>query len=180
MQKIISIIIFLSIATLANSQTNLLVGKNLEEIQKILDSAMQSRYFITVSDAQSVLEKPVHLKDSTYKYSGGVLRYSFDYVVSHVDSISKGKMFFSFEQYKNPETAKSIYQSIKSENQKNNSVTALKDIGDDAFLQKDNLNQPFIFIIKGNEIFKLRVYYLTSQTSLEQLILISKKVVSTH
>ncbi|MCX6296039.1 MAG: hypothetical protein NTX97_08230 [Bacteroidetes bacterium] len=180
MKKII-LFCFLLISFLSGySQQDLLAAKNNEELQKKLDSALVSSYFITIDDAGKILEKPSHLKDSTYKYSNGILRYSFDYVANYVDSTSKGRLFFSYEQYRDLEMAKNTYTSIKTENEKNNLITALNDIGDDAFLQKDYLNEPFIIIRKGNKIFKLKVYYVTSQASLDALISTAKLMVSLH
>ena len=180
MQKIILIFCFLSITSFVYSQTASVVEKGNYKYQNKIDSAMVSCYFITNSDAEKILEKPAHLIDSACKFSSNVLRYRFDYVADYKDSTSKGKIFFTFEQYKNDTIAKDIYHTIKSENEKNGSITKMDDIGEDSFLQKDNLNQPFIIFRKENKIFKLKVYYLTSKTSLDELIRISKKIAQSH
>ena len=180
MQKVILIFCFLSITSLVYSQTNLMNAKNNLELKKKIDSAMISSYFITNSDAGKILEKPAHVIDSACKFSSNILRYRFDYVADYKDSTSKGKIFFTFEQYKNDTIAKGIYQSIKSENEKNAPIMILNDIGEESFLQRDNLNEPFIIIRKENKLFKLKVYYLTSKTSLEELIKVSKKIAMAH
>ena len=153
--------IFLSLLTFsANAQTDVVViNVNKDILQKRLDSAMQARYYITSSDAEKILGNPSHLKDSTYKYAGGLLRYSFNYVIDHPDSLSKGKIFFTFEQYKDELSSKDIYQVIKTENEKGSAITVINDIGDEGFVQKDNTGQPFMIVRKKNKLYKLRVYY---------------------
>ncbi len=139
---------------------------------------MVSKYFISISDAEKILEKPVYLKDSTYKLSGGLLSYSFNYIAKYVDSTSIGKISFSLEQYKDTAIAKSNYEFIKQQNQKEGNITTLNNIGNDAFLKKDYLNQPFVMILKDNKIYKFRVFYLSSENSLNALLDVSKKIVS--
>jgi hypothetical protein len=181
MKKIVLFFSFILLTTFVYSQKDLvLTGKNNQALQKLLDSALISNYFITADDADKILEKPSHLKDSTYKFSNGILRYSFDYVANYIDSTSKGRLFFSFEQYNDVEISKSTYQSIKNENEKTGTVIPLSDLSDEAFLQKDYLGQPFIIIRKANKIFKLKVYYLSSKTSLDELVKTTKKAVAAH
>jgi hypothetical protein len=163
------------------SQTDLLAAANNKEaLKKTLDSAMIAHYYVSKEDAAKILNQPVYLKDSTYKYSGGILRYTFDYVVKKVDSTSKGRIFFGYEQYTDPQIAKVNYGSIKTENEKTGTITSLKAIGEDAFLQKDNLGQPFIMILDHAKIYKLRVFSVTSQQSQEELMNVAKKLVSSH
>src|ERR1700746_2142596 len=100
---------------------------------KRLDSAMNSNYFITIPDANKILERPSYLKDSAYKCSNGFLRYTFDYLATHIDSTSKGRIFFTFEQYKDDLFAGDIYKNIKTENEKSGGLTPINDIGDEGF-----------------------------------------------
>lgn len=180
MKKIIFIFILLS-SVAANAQEDILaMNIDKDAFQKRLDSAMRSCYFITNADAGKILEKPSYLKDSTYRYANGLLRYTFDYLASRIDSTSKGRIFFTYEQYKNDSFSKDIYQSIKTENEKLGSLTAIKNIGDEGFFQKDSQGQPFIIIRKNNKVYKLRVFYVTSDTSLNEAINVIKKIVASH
>ncbi|MCW3083333.1 MAG: hypothetical protein JWP12_699 [Bacteroidetes bacterium] len=181
MKKIIFFFLFLFPGSFIYSQTDLLAASNNKEaLKKTLDSALIAHYYISNGDAAKILNQPVYLKDSTYKYSGGILRFTFDYLAKKVDSTSKGRVFFSFEQYKDPEIAKVTYQSIKTENEKSSNTSTLKNLGEDAFLQKDNLNQPFIMILDHTKIYKIRVFSVTSQQSQDELMNVAKKLVASH
>ena len=149
-------------------------------VQNILDSAMVSKYFVTTNDAYSIIAKPVFVKDSSYKYSSGVLRYVINYVATYVDSTSKGALFFSFEQYKDTLASNEIYRFMKTQHTNMGSITLLKDLGDEAYMQYDALNQPFIIVRKQNRVFKFCVYYLTDKVTFDRLLAVAKKVVAAH
>jgi hypothetical protein len=180
MRYVILILSLLTFRLSAFSQRDILTAANRAELVKNLDSAMHSTYFISPADAEKILEKPALLTDSTYKFSSGILRYSFDYVAKYVDSTSKGKISFGFEQYKDTLVAKNNYEFIKTENQKDGNFTELKNLGNSAFLKKDALGQPFIMAIKDNKIYKFRIFYLTSENSLTALIKTAKKIITSH
>jgi hypothetical protein len=157
------------------------VNKNI--LQKRLDSAMHAFYYVTLADAEKVLQKPAYLKDSSYKCSQGVLRYMFNYHVNKaIDSSAKGRLFFSYEQYANDSIADIIYKSILSENKKTDTPENLASLefGNEGFLSKDNLKQPFIFVRKRNKIFKFRVYFISDKITENELKNLAKKVVETH
>ena len=176
--RVLFFLFFFFLFSFSFSQTDLLTAKTRNQLIANLDSALVSKYFISISDAEKILEKPVYLKDSTYKLSGGLLSYSFNYIAKYVDSTSIGKISFSLEQYKDTAIAKSNYEFIKQQNQKEGNITTLNNIGNDAFLKKDYLNQPFVMILKDNKIYKFRVFYLSSENSLNALLDVSKKIVS--
>lgn len=171
---------FFLLSNFSFSQVDLLTAKTRAQLVAQLDSALRSKYFITQSEADKILEKPTFLKDSTYKLSSGLLRYSFTYVAKYVDSTSKGRLFFGIEQYKDTLAAKSNFEFLKKQNEKDGNLTTLKDLGDDAFLKKDALNQPFVMIVEENKIFKFQIFYLKTENSLNQLLLVAKKIVDTH
>jgi hypothetical protein len=178
MRLLVLIMFFLLSTPFCYAQKDLLTAKTRKQLEAQLDSALLSKYYITLSDAEKILEKPAFLKDSTYKLSGGLLRYSFDYIAKSIDSTSKGKISFSLEQYKDTAISKSNYDFIKKQNEKDGAITLLENIGNDAFLKMDNLNQPFVMILKDNKIYRFRVFYLSSQSSLDALLSVSKKIVS--
>lgn len=180
MKKIILILLVSLPIFIYSQQDILLAAKTRTELIKNLDSALRSCHFITDADAEKILGKPAHLKDSTYKFSSGVLRYSFNYVADYVDSTSKGRIFFSFEQYKDTAMAKSNYEVLKTENQKGDKFTSLKELGNAAFLNKDIFNQPLIIVLEDNKIYKLNILYLTTENSLNELMKVSVKIVAAH
>ena len=180
MKKIFLVLIAfsLSIYTFSssfNSQTN----KGIEQSKK--DSTLFRSYkFITLSDAEKILEKPVHLRDSLYKFSSGHLIYKLNYVANYKDSTSKGLLYFEFEQWPDSATTKHLYQVLKTQQEKIGVVTPLKNLGDEAYLMKDVMNYPFLLIRKGRKFFKFQVSYITNDTSLNELTKVAKKIVETH
>lgn len=181
MKKRILFFIFLSVTFFANAQKDLLAGQtNTAMLQRTLDSAMRPGYYISVKDAGKILGTKVLLKDSMYKYSGGVLRFTFNYIAQRTDSTSKGRIFFSFEQYKDPQIAVSTYQGIRTENEKGGPVEMLNGYGDEAFLQKDAMNQPFAVIREGNKIFKLRLYATANKKAKEKMLKTAKKILKKY
>src|SRR4051812_29667875 len=100
MKKPLFFFLFLLVAFSANSQMDILSARTRAALVKNIDSAMRTVYFITTADAEKILGKKVFLKDSAYKFSGNVLRYNLDYIAVFIDSTSKGRLMFNFEQYK--------------------------------------------------------------------------------
>jgi hypothetical protein len=180
MRKVFLFLIFAGISYSAHSQTDPFTIKTRTGLVKSLDSAMRTNYFLSKAEAEKILEKSAVLKDSAYKLSSGVLRYNLDYAAVYVDSTSKGRLTFNFEQYKDTAVARSNYDFIKAENQKDGNFISLKATGNDAFLKKDQLGQPFIMAIKDNKIFKFRVIYLVSEGSQAALLEAAKKIVNAH
>ncbi len=180
MKKTILLFLLLSIITFSYSQNAWLDVKTRAQLIANLDSAMLAKYYIDLSEAEKILEKPVFLKDTTYKLSGGILRFSFHYIAKYVDSTSIGRLNFEFQQYKDTLAAKSTYEFLKNVNQNDTSLTSFKELGNNGYLVIDSANQPFIIISKENKIFKFRVFYLTTENSLNELLVISKKVVDKH
>lgn len=180
MKKIIFILFFISFSAHIFAQKDLLAGAtNTAALKKTLDSAMRPCFYITASQAEMILGQKVVLKDSTYRYSAGILRFSFNYLTAgRIDSTSKGRIFFSFEEFKDAEIARNTCQSIKAENEKSGTVVLLHDMGDEAFMQKDAREQPFIFVQKNNKIFKLRVYAVTGDQSGDAAIDVMKKIIA--
>jgi len=149
------------------------------------DSDWYISNFISFTEAQKIIQQPVYIKDSLWKYSNynyGYLRYAFTYNAKSMDSITKTRssLFFSLEQYQQLALAKKTFNDIKALNQKSDKYTALTEPGDEAFLVKDVLAHPFIVIRKGNRIYKLRMLYVTGQIANDELMLLAKKIVAGH
>ncbi len=149
-------------------------------VQHILDSAMVSKYFVTAGDARTILNKPAFVKDSSYKFSSGILRYTINYVATYVDSTSKGALYFGFEQYKDTAASNEIYRFMKMQHTTSGTIKQLKDLGDEAYMQYDVLNQPFIIVVKENRIFKFCIYYLADKDTYNSLLKVAKRVVTQH
>ena len=176
MNKIFSIFLISLISSVSAQIDVTKYANNREALQRMLDSAMVSSYFINTADAATILQKPVFLKDSSYKYASGVLRFTFNYVAKYVDTTSKGALFFGYEQFKDSISAKDIYAFIKTQTTKTTVLTALQNIGDEGYFQINERNEPFIIIRKGNRVFKFGVTYLTEKDCLIQLITLAKKI----
>jgi len=145
------------------------------------DSVFRSSDFISITEADKILGKPSRLLDSLHKVSSGLLRYKIEYVATYKDSSSKGRIFFMFEQYADASSLKSIYDNIKIENLKTSKLRELKDFAaDEAFLAIDNFNYPFILVRKENKLFKFKLYYLDAKVSLDELLVVAKKIVAKH
>lgn len=141
---------------------------------------LKSSNFISISDASRILGKTAIVSDSSSRNTSGLLRCSYTYIVPYKDSTSKGRLFFTYEQYNEIEICKSIFQSLKKENEKSGSLVMLKSYGDEAFLIKDNLNFPFIVVQKNNKLFKFKLYYQTGKDALDKLLEKVQSVASLH
>jgi len=165
----------------AQTAKDLLAGQHTTEtMQKMLDSAMRPHFYISTEEAEKIIGRKAVLKDSAFKYANGMLRFSFNYIAKRVDSTAKGRIFFSFEQYKDENTATVTYQSIRSENERSGALEIIKDLGDEAFLQKDVLGQPFIIVREGAKIFKIRVYDVSTEKSRKELMKVAEKILKKY
>ncbi len=140
----------------------------------------QSNNFITIADAEKVIEKKSFLKDSSFKSSGGVIRYKLKFRPTYIDSTSKGELFFEYQQWQNEDITKVMYQNFEKEHKKMGYVEDLKNIGDEAYLMKDNFKNPFILVRKNNTFFKIQVSSINTDSSLKELINLTKKIVAIH
>ncbi len=182
MKRISGGLIYL-IAFLGLISINTLKSQNLPNYKSVnyKDTVMHSYSFITLAEADRILGKPSRLLDSTFKFSSGMLRYKIDYVASYKDSTSKGRIFFMFEQYNDTTIARTTFSSLKAENEKTARLSMVNELGgDESFLAKDNLNYPFILVMKGNKLFKFKLYYLDGKVSLDELIKVTKKIVVSY
>ncbi len=179
MKRISSNLIYILISALAILQINQLKSQSSSNYKSInyKDSVLHSYNFITLAEADRILGKSSRLLDSSFKFSSGLLRYKINYVASYKDSTSKGRIFFMFEQYIDTITTKTIYNSLKIENEKTAKVSMVNNLGgDESFLAKDSFDYPFILIRKGNKLFKFKLYYLDGKVSLEELTKVAKKI----
>ncbi|MEP7171583.1 MAG: hypothetical protein ABI855_19585 [Bacteroidota bacterium] len=152
---------------------------NRTPLEKLPDSALHSNKFISLAEAEKVLRLSAHVKDSTWKNSAAVSRFTTNFIANASDKKTgqSRRLFFSYEQYQQDATAKDIYASIKAENEKISVVTNLGETGDEGFVAKDSLGFPFMMVRKGNKIYKFKMYYVTDKTAFEKLQLLAKRVV---
>lgn len=165
------------------AQSDTVTGKVSEPAshrQGVPDSSLRSFNNFSFSDAKKILKQPVYLRDSIWRFNGGIWKYKCIYSGNFNDSITNQipRVYFGFEHYKQTSEAKNIYEVIKKENEKNSAFINVSQTGDEAFLVKDVLNFPFMIIRKDNKILKLRVYNVTDAVSLEELLAVAKKIVS--
>jgi len=164
-----------------NAQTNkALTSDNIKEKKYPKPNELNSFDFISLTEAENILEKPALLKDSTYRLSSGLMRYSLKYVAIYKDSTSKGQLLLFLEQHKDTLNSKDIYSFIKKQQLNNPTLTALNDLGDEGFYFRDSSNYPFIMVRKGTKIYKLQIFYLTDNESLTALLNQARKIVLNH
>lgn len=140
--------------------------------------------FISSSEAEKILELPVHLKDSTYKTTNLSTRFQFNYKVNATkdtaDPAQYRSLFFAYEEYNNIDDAVQLFSTFKKENAKLYAVSDYTKAGDDGFFFQDKFGTPSIFIRKGNKTFKFRLNNLPGKKALEKLEAAALKVVSQH
>jgi hypothetical protein len=143
-------------------------------------NAAQTYKFITLAEAEKVLDGKAHVKDSTWKNSGGLTRFLTTIVTNVADKKTgqNRRLFFSYEQYPNENAAKEIYASLKAENEKTLTVSPLAGTGDEAFWVNDAVGNPFMMIRESNKIFKLKMYYVTEKNAFERLITLAKRLIA--
>ena len=176
------IVILLSVSLFCFAQSNTSTGEVSKPVPHgphVPDSSLQAFHSLSFYDAKKILAQPPYLNDSIWEFNGGIWKYKCVYVGNFKDSITqqKPRMYFGFEHYKKTVDAKIFYDLIKKENAKTSSVISLDQLGDEAFLTKDALNGPFIMIRKDKKIFKLRLYNITSDSSVNELQVFAKKLI---
>jgi hypothetical protein len=151
-----------------------------QQSENLSDSSLRSSNFISLSDAERILGQPAHLKDSLHKRTGGYLRYQFNYKANAKDTVTgeTASLFFGIEEYKQASEAARAYALIKKENEKSSAVSELKQMGDEGILVKDALNFPFIMIRKNNRVYKFKLHNVISNTSLDELQSVAKRIVA--
>lgn len=149
-------------------------------LRKLPDSTAHSNKFISLAEAEKVLGLSAHVKDSTWKNSASISRFTTNFIANASDKKTgqSRRLFFSYERYQEDATAKDIYASIKAENEKSSVITNLSETGDEGFVAKDDLGFPFIMVRKGSKIYKFKMYYVTDKNAFEKLQLLAKRVVA--
>lgn len=149
-------------------------------LQLKTESRRSTYKFISTDEAEKVLGGKTHVRDSSWKISGGILRYMTT-ILSYANDKKTGqnkKLFFSYEEYQHEGEAKDIYSPIKEENGKSAVVNDFAETGDEAFWVIDQSGFPFIMVRKNKKIFKFKIYYVTKKGAFEQLQALAKRIVT--
>jgi hypothetical protein len=149
-------------------------------IPDLQNKAVHMYKFVTLAEAEKVMGEKAHVKDSVWRNSGSITKFMTTMVANETDKKTgkAKKLFFSFENYPHETDAKELYALIKAENEKTAASSAIDEIGDGAFVVKDQLGFPFIMVRKGSKIFKFKTYYVTDKDGFERLKTLVKKVVA--
>ncbi len=144
------------------------------------DTSIHSFYYISLPEAEKIVEQPAYLKDSIWDIEGGIWKFKCFYFASNPDSISKlvAKLYYGFENYNHVSDAKTFIDYIRKQNSQSTPVTNLEQTGDEAFLAFGPQKNPIIFIRKDKRIYKLGLTWLTTSSSLDELLKIAKKIVT--
>jgi hypothetical protein len=182
MKNILFLIVALLVTIISYSQTTTKTNVNKKANQlTVPDSILNTFTYPSLSDAEKMLKEPAHLKDSIWDFEGGAWKFKCKYWANTLkDSVKwiRTEMFYAVEQYKTAVEAKSLFDNFKSENQKTLIVKELKQVGNEAFLVKDVLNNPFILILKNARLYKFKVYNLNRDSASDELLLLVNKIVT--
>ena len=172
----------IALSVIGVAQENLVTGNTNKQPNKDTTvSSTPTAKFLSLEDAQKVLGKPAHLKDTESRSKMANLSEYYNCMYRSIEKSKKdtvSSLFFSLEEYVKLSEAERNYNLIKEVYKKSGSPTDISDIGNEGFLAPDKLNCPFIVIRKGNKVFKFKMDYARSASSVNELNALVKKIVS--
>jgi hypothetical protein len=183
MKKIIFVFISLSLTIICCKPSKLPTAKSNKQVRLILpDTSIHSFYFISKAEAEKMLQEPAVLKDSIWKFEGGMWKYKCVYYAKATDSLTgrRPSFYYGFENYKQLAPAQRYMVVMKNEFSKTLKVDNLDQTnGDEGFWTKDEYNNPIIIIRKDKKVYKLSGTWANSQASIDAFLLMAKKIVTT-
>jgi hypothetical protein len=137
-----------------------------------------NRVYFSKSDAEKILGEKAFLSDSSSTIKKDTLECKSAYTAYSKDQKTgkTGVIYFMIEQYSQDLSAKNAYRAIKAANENHEGVKTVHDMGDEAYFHSDGQNFYFILVRKGKIMFRIKVNKITSNTSLNEFNLISKKI----
>lgn len=140
------------------------------------DIPNDTSFRLSLSEAEKIMGEPLRLNDSSSGYSGGVYFYKSSYFSNTTDTNKIGRFYYMYEEYDREADAHNVYQGFKIANEKNSPLTDLS-FGDEGYYQGPPGPPPFILVRKGNKMLRLKINRSTSNTSLDEFMTVSKKIV---
>ncbi|HEY9839827.1 MAG: hypothetical protein ACAI44_12875 [Candidatus Sericytochromatia bacterium] len=131
---------------------------------------------LTLAQAESILGENARLSESTAFMENAVRTYSSVYIANGPDRVSgnTGALYFMYEEYPDVATAVAGYTGIWDGNKAHEGIQQLANIGDQAYFHSDGSNFLFVLARKGTRMIRLKVNKITSQTSKDAFMDISR------
>lgn len=131
----------------------------------------------TLLHAERILGESAHLKDSSSGKTSEIYNFNSAFVAEKNDPHPKrpGTIYFMFENYQNPDSAKAIYAFIKTGNQ-DHGIEVLNDLGYEAYFHTDKQNFYFMLVRKENKMIRLKVNKITANTSKDEFNIVCREI----
>jgi hypothetical protein len=121
---------------------------------------------LTIGEAERIMGESCALKEDTVSQTDGGHKSRMKFVAKVSE---KNALYYSFESFKDDESAKKLYNTWKESNQVHQGFEILENMGDDGFFQSDNANFYTLITRKGNEILVLKVNKISPKTSIREM-----------
>jgi len=121
---------------------------------------------LTLADAERILGEDAHLSETLSYLDGSTKVYTSTYLSNKTDEKSgkTGAIYYMIEEYKNIESARLAYESIRAANEKAMGVVPLSGVGSEAYYHSDGENFLFVLIRNDNFMIRMKVNKITSHT----------------
>ncbi len=134
---------------------------------------------LTLADAKKIMGEPGHMTETKTTNEANSIMYRSVYMADTKDAPTGklGNLYYIIEWYKDDSACHNEYMHIKNMNEKNG-ISTLKSIGDEAYFHTDKENFYFILARKGKKMFRMKVNKITSHTSQEAFMEVSRAIAS--
>jgi len=142
------------------------------------DNSFFNKIYFSQADAELILGEKAFLSDSSSTIKKDTLEIKRAYTANSIDQKTgkTGVIYFMIEEYNQEASAKNAYDFFKTANEKHEGIKIVHDMGDDAYFHSDGKNFYFILVRKGKKMFRIKVNKITSNTSLKDFNLVSKRI----
>lgn len=131
------------------------------------DSVAIASKLLTLSDAEKIMGEPATLTCNTFLKKSDTLEYKCYYTAVSQDTVTDktGKLYFMYEEYAGVAGAQNAYATIYQANQGHAGVEIIHGLGDEAYYHSDLTGFYFLMVRKGENIFRLKLNKVTSNSS---------------
>lgn len=136
---------------------------------------------LTLAQAEQILGEPAHLSDQEAFVQKAIRTYNSAYLANAPDQASgkTGALYFMLEEYPEPVAAAAAYTAIWQANQAHAGIEPFEQAGDQAYFHTDKQNFLFILARKRNLLIRIKVNKVTSRTSSEAFLRVSRLLANT-
>ncbi len=160
MNKIWLLLMLMSVSFLGCTTQNTILPNNAKRID------WKPEVILTLADAERILGEPGHLDEAVSYLDGDTKVYASKYSSNKMDEKSgkTGTLYYMIEEYKNIESARNSYETIRASNEKAVGVVPLSDVGSEAYFHSDGENFLFVLIRNENLMIRMKVNKTSSHT----------------